>query len=293
MLTLIRIYYQILSYFAPAWAGKMAFNLFQKTRNKKIRSNEKKFYSESHHFKVPHHLEDINCYEMGDPNGNLVLLVHGWESNAGSMSAIAYELVEKGFHVIAFNLPAHGNSQLKKANLKICRSSYLAVLEYIQPSERFSIVSHSFGSAVTAYSMANTRFKADKIVFLTNPNKISNIFKDFASYIKLGGKAYEAMTALATELIGEPVEQVSVERSGMEMNYNKILFIHDRYDRILPYHNSVFVSGALPNSRLITLTKVGHYKMLWNENVINHITNFLCVRTVDFISQHDNQRIAS
>lgn len=293
MLKLIQLYFQALSAVAPTVAAKSAFNFFQRTRNRKIRLKERQFMQEAHNFKVPHHHEDIDCYELGNPEGNLVLLVHGWESNAGSMGAIAYELVDKGFHVVAFNLPAHGFSKLKKANLKVCQSAMRAVLEYIQPSEKFSIVSHSFGSAVTAYSLAGTRFQADKIVFLTNPNKLSNIFREFARIVHLGTESYVKMCQLATDLLGERVDDISVEDKGKQMQYNKILMVHDRYDRIIPYHNSVFVRGALRNSRLITLNKVGHYKMLWNKDVIQHISDFLCVRTISIPRQDKSQRLAS
>lgn len=293
MLTLIRLYFKTISLLFPKLAGKIAFNLFQKTRNRKIRNKERSFMESANKFKVPNHLEDIDCYEVGDPKGNLVLLVHGWESNAGSLAAIAYELVDKGFHVIAFNLPAHGYSKLTKANLKVCKNAFLAVLDYIQPSETFSIVSHSFGSAVTAYSMANSRFKADKVVFLTNPNKLTNIFSEFAHFIKLSSKAHKHLNTLASKLLREKIEHINVAEKGLQMGYNKVLLIHDRYDRIIPYHNSVFVSGALKNSELITLNKVGHYKMLWNKDVIKFVTDFLCVKTAQLNPEADRERMAS
>ena len=126
MMKLIQLYFKTFSRFAPELVGKQAFNLFQKTREKSIRPNENRFYNMSRHFKVSHHIEEIDCYEMGSPDNPMVLLVHGWDSNAGSMGGIAFELVEQGYFVVAFNLPAHGFSKLKKANIKICREYFLS-----------------------------------------------------------------------------------------------------------------------------------------------------------------------
>ncbi len=100
MLQIIQSYYKVMSAIAPQVAGKQAFSLFQKTRTKKIREKEKQFYNLSRNFKIGNKPEDIDCYEMGKPSDKLVLLVHGWESNTGSLGAIAIDMVEKGYHVV-------------------------------------------------------------------------------------------------------------------------------------------------------------------------------------------------
>ena len=59
------------------------------------------------HFKVSSSKEDLLCYELGSENNNLVFLLHGWESNPGSLSKIAYSLSENNYRVISFDLPGH------------------------------------------------------------------------------------------------------------------------------------------------------------------------------------------
>lgn len=73
---------------SPAMSGKLAFMLFQKVRKKDIRTREQNFYKKARHFRIPMPSEDLNCYEMGNPGGELVFLVHGWDSNAGSLSTL-------------------------------------------------------------------------------------------------------------------------------------------------------------------------------------------------------------
>ena len=51
--------------------------------------------------------------------------------------------------------------------------------------------------------------------------------------------------------------------------------MHDRYDKVLPYRHSIEVNNAIENAQLITLEKVGHYKMLWNDEVINRCVGFV------------------
>jgi pimeloyl-ACP methyl ester carboxylesterase len=275
MIRLIRFYFKVLSTIAPSMAGHQAFELFQRTRKKGIRKNENRFYNMSRHFKVSHHLEEIDCYEMGTPDNPMVLLVHGWDSNAGSMGGIGFELVEQGYFVVAFNLPAHGFSKLKKANIKICREYFLAVTEKIYPNKPFSVIAHSFGSAVTSFALEDSRFEVDKLVFLTNPNKFSTFFEEFRDFIQLGEKAFTTTIQKAEALIQRPINEMNIEDVSKQIKYNRLLLIHDKVDKVLPYKNSIAVQEKWKNTELLTIEKIGHYRMLWNEHVINSIVKFL------------------
>ncbi|MFY0650440.1 MAG: alpha/beta fold hydrolase [Cyclobacteriaceae bacterium] len=275
MIQLIRTYFRVLSALAPALAGRQAFNFFQKTRKKTIRKNEQQFYNLSRHFTIEHHRENIDCYELGNPNDPLVLLVHGWDSNAGSMAAIAFELVEKGHYVVAFNLPAHGFSKLKRSNLIIGREYFRAVVEKIYPAKPFSIIAHSFGSVLTAFSLSDSRFKVDKLIFLANPNKFGPTFEAFRDFIGLGDKAYKVCVKMAEELVGVPMAEMNVEDYSETVKYNRLLLIHDKLDKVVPYERSLEIKNKWHNTELVTLEKIGHYRMLWNEYVIQSIVKFL------------------
>ncbi|MFT7032687.1 MAG: pimeloyl-ACP methyl ester carboxylesterase [Cyclobacteriaceae bacterium] len=275
MIRLIRLYFKTLSAIAPSIAGSHAFELFQRTGKKGIRKNENRFYNMSRHFKVSHHLEEIDCYEMGNSESPMVLLVHGWDSNAGSMGGIAFELVEQGYFVVAFNLPAHGFSKLKKANIKTCREYFLAVTEKIYPNKPFSVIAHSFGSAVTTFALEDSRFEVDKLVFLTNPNKFHVFFEEFRDFIQLGGRAFATTVQKAETLIERPINEMNIEDVSKQIKYNRLLLIHDKVDKVLPYKNSIAVQEKWENTQLLTIEKIGHYRMLWNEHVINSIVKFL------------------
>ena len=118
---ILRFYFKSISLFIPKFAGLNAFKLFQKVRIKTIRKREEGFYKEVHHFKVSSSKEDLLCYEIGSENKNLVFLLHGWESNAGSLSKFAFQLSKNKYRVIhieAFNI-ASGNTKVppeKKKN---------------------------------------------------------------------------------------------------------------------------------------------------------------------------------
>ncbi len=277
---IIKFYFGSLSFFAPRAAAKKGFSLFQKVRKKDIRPREEDFYKKASHFAVKaklddHKIEPIDCYELGEKNHPLVILVHGWDSNAGSMSQIANELVDSGKRVVLFNLPGHAFSPSSSTNLLECRRAVTAVLEEINPAPGFSIISHSFGSAVVAYALSKNNYELDKLIFLTNPNRVERIFTDFKNFIGLNDRAYRQLLQLTKEKLGEPIEAVSVESNLSKINFDQLLLIHDKNDKVLDYDNSVEVKRSTPKAKLITFENIGHYKMLWNKEVITNCVNFL------------------
>lgn len=271
MIKLIQTYFKIVSVLAPTLAGNQAFELFQRPLNKKVRKKEMSFFKVAKMFKIKHYLEDIHCYELGNPSGKLVLLVHGWESNAASMSAIGLKLAESGHHVILFNLPAHGFSKLKKANIKMCKEVLLEVINHLNPKQPFSIVSHSFGSAVTAYALSKTTRKVDQLIFLTSPNKITEIFEDYAQFIGLNQKSLKQLCKRAENILHEPLEGIRADQLYKKIRYNRLLLIHDSQDKVIPKSNSIAIYNQWPNSELELLEKTGHYKMLWDKKVIDRV----------------------
>jgi pimeloyl-ACP methyl ester carboxylesterase len=272
ILVMLRSYFALLSFIWPARAGLKAFYLFQKTRRLPVRKAERDFFEQAEFYELAHPRENIPVYEMGDRNGKLVILVHGWESHAGSMGALAVALAAEGNRVVLLDLPAHGRSRLVRTNLRDCREALRALIFHLRPVQPFSIVTHSFGSAVASFALADSRYQVDTFIMLTSPNRLIDIFRDFARLIGLGKSAFEYVLRRADEILQESVRLARVEDKVARIPLRKLVVIHDRYDKIIPYANATAIAGALPEAELITLENAGHYRMLWNQEVINTVT---------------------
>ncbi|WKZ59673.1 MAG: alpha/beta hydrolase [Cyclobacteriaceae bacterium] len=275
MLSLVRLYYSLYSVINPRRAGAKAFRLFQKTRKLPLKKAELGFYNQARSFTVTYPHENLHAYETGNPEGKLVVIVHGWESNAGSMGAIANMLAHEGYRVVALDLPAHGKSTLTHTNLYACREALRALIFHLNPTAPFSIVSHSFGSAVSTYALSGSRYEVDQFIMLTSPNRLIDIFNEFKNIIGLGNKAYQYLLNKAESILNERVETVTVEDKARDIRVKAITILHDINDKVLPYANSLRLGSKLPQAELITLKDVGHYRMLWNADVIKRIQTSL------------------
>lgn len=277
---LVQNYFKFLSAVAPNIAARQGIKVFSKVRLKGIKTKEVEFFTLSKAFEVPFkEHKPLQCYEMGSPEGKLVFLIHGWDSNIGSLTLFAKALMEtNNYRIIGMSLPAHGYHDEKRTNLIESSEAFKVLLDYINPIDNFDIVSHSFGSGVATMGLAksSTQYKADKIVFLTTPNKVRNIFLEFKKIVKLADNVFEKMLALIKEkILKEPIESYTVANKLNEVSYNKLLIIHDEFDKILPFKNSEEIVEMHPNIKLHKMQKIGHYRMLWNPEVVEVTKQFL------------------
>ena len=81
---------------------------------------------------------------------------------------------------------------------------------------------------------------------------------------------------MAQKVLNREIKDLNIEEEINSISFSKLLLIHDQYDKIIPFKNSQNI--ALKNqtrTKLIKHQNIGHYKMLWNDNVIENILKFL------------------
>lgn len=270
---ILQLSVRLIGVFSSNKAAQFAFFLFQKTYPKKLSEKEKVFYQTADTFQLENEVEKTNVYEMGSVDHPSIILVHGWNSNAGSMAGIAAELVKKDFHVILFDLPAHGRSMKKRTNIVECKKVFKSILKRFHSDQPISVISHSFGSAVVSYGLSELETKVEQLVYLTCPNTLEELFQELRKMLKLGPKIYSKVIEIAERFLGEKLEGISVIQKTKLVNYHNLTLIHDEFDKILPLSYSELAADNLKRSELIVFQKIGHYRMLWNKDVLEKISN--------------------
>ena len=276
ILLFYKYYLNFLSVFAPKYGGKVAVNLFQKVRLKELKRREKPFYEQAKAFRIPFDKENIFAYELGNPAGKLLFLNHGWDSNSGSLSKFATELSQTNmYRIIAFDLPAHHQSKHQYTNLYEAKNAFKTVLNFIKPTKPFSVVAHSFGAAVTAFALSETNYKVNKIVFLSGNDVIEDVFKQFQKMIGFNDVIYNEISKWTHQIIKEPLNQLIVSNRLKQIDFDELLLVHDKYDKVIPFKNAESTHQKIPNSVLLPFEKIGHYRMLWNDDVVAATVKFL------------------
>ena len=157
-----------------------------------------------------------------------------------------------------------------------CKEAFKSVIKYINPKKSFNVVAHSFGSAVTTYTFSKEKYPINKMIFLTSPNSILDIFIEFKNLIKLSDKSFSVLLNTAQKVLNREIKDLNIDEEIKSISFSKLLLIHDQHDKVIPFENSKRI--ALKNTKKTKLIKhqnIGHYKMLWNNNVVEDILNFL------------------
>ncbi len=263
------LYLNVLAYISPSRAARKAFFIFCKVRKGRVTPLQKDYLelARSSVQEVAGH--QIQTYQWPG-QGPRVLLIHGWESNTFRWRNLIGFLREAGFHIIAFDAPAHGYSS----------GSYLHVPLYTQCVEHMvqtydpkHIIGHSVGGMTALYhAHRHPNHKVEKIVTIGSPSEFYEIMENYQQILGFSNRVMQALDRFIYEEFGFHVHEFSTSLFAAG-NPKKGLLLHDRLDAITPFHASQKVHDAWHDSVLISTEGLGH--SMHQESVNRQIVSFL------------------
>jgi pimeloyl-ACP methyl ester carboxylesterase len=195
-----------------------------------------------------------------------VLLVHGWSGQAAQLSSFVAPLVQAGFHVLAFDQPAHGQSPGRQTNVVGFADAVAAVAARVAPVH--GIIAHSLGA--TAAAMALRRGLAvERAVLLAPP-------ADPAPFAEAFARASGLPPACARGL-GERARRRINEAAGpmADTTRARVLVLHDPADAEVPLSHGEAVAAAWPHGRFVRVSGLGHRRLMRDPAVIQTAVEFL------------------
>lgn len=265
---ILSYYIKIIGLFSSQKALDVTFKLFQKTQPRKMLTEEVEFYANTEHYTIDTKIEPVEIYTKGDKNGEVVFMLHGWNSNLARLSSFAEILAEQGYYCVLFDMPGHGKSTLKSTNLKMNSVVFEAVIEHINPKTHFSVLTHSFGSMVASYTLAKYNHNINQLYFLTTLNQFEPFFNELKRRLRLSQKLLDRIIEKGDVLLEEPVHQIIVKEKIKKLTYKNISVFHDKHDKILSHSYSELLVSEVPNARLFSYENIGHSKMLQNVELL-------------------------
>ncbi len=245
------------------------FDKFFMPPRKPLTEQEQKLQEQADIFTISGKPVDLTAYSWG--KGATILLVHGWGGRAMQFFSFIEPLVELGYRILAFDAPAHGKTAGTQTNVFEFVEAIKTVVE--KEGQIDSIIAHSLGSAATAIALKEG-ILARKIVFLGAVCNLSTIFTIFSKMAKLSPELEEELRVLIDNKLGKDAwQKFSVDK----MDNFKIpaLLFHDRNDREISYQESITINESWRDSQLILTSRLGHRRILSNEQVIQQAVNFI------------------
>ncbi|MEU1973093.1 alpha/beta fold hydrolase [Microbacterium sp. NPDC019599] len=268
-----RLLFRAASAVSPELAGRLALRAFFVTQPRlPLREADAATEAAAERDSIRVHGKEVVTYRWGRGD-DTVLLVHGWRGRASQFAPLVRELVADGFHVVAFDAPAHGSSAGAPTDIR----DWIAAIEALQQRHgRFRlIVGHSFGAlaTLTAVRSGTTTARVATIAGAGNPQ----VFVDqFSTMLDLPPRAKAAFERRFHARFGEDAASMRLRFDAVANPLPEgveLLAVHDETDRQVPLAASAdLVSAHLDGARFVRTHGFGHNRLLGADETLDAVT---------------------
>jgi pimeloyl-ACP methyl ester carboxylesterase len=144
-------------------------------------------------------------------SGPAVLLMHGWGGARAQMTGFVDPLLFAGYRVVAYDQPAHGESDGKTTNLLEIAPTLDLIAQREGPFH--AVLAHSFGTLITSYALVEQNFPPPaRLVYFGAFNQLLDSLPRFQVLAGLPDEIMEGFRAMLYENFGQGVlEAISNE----------------------------------------------------------------------------------
>ncbi len=273
----LRTKFKTISKLAPATAGRMAFDLFCTPYPKyKKRKAPAIFHHAIKRTVVLSDQTKIHGFEWlpNKPNNETVLIAHGYASYAYKFEHYITPLLKMGYRVLAFDGPAHGQSEGKHIHVVVYQEAIQKIMEQAGPVHHF--IGHSLGALTLSMIAENIdQAEARKFVLIAPATKTTTTFANFFKMMHLNEVTIAAFLNDVSSKTHHKVEYFAADRALA--NYKgPVLWVHDEKDVVCPYEDIInFKEKAPSNIKFLITNGLGHNKVYKTAEVMDQIMAFL------------------
>ena len=273
----LRTKFKTISKLAPITAGRMAFDLFCTPYPKYKKRKAPAIFHHAIKRKVV--LTDqtkIHGFEWlpSKPNDQTVLIAHGYGSYAYKFEHYIAPLLKMGYRVLAFDAPAHGQSEGKHIHVVVYQEAIQKIMDQAGP------VHHFIGLSLGALTLSMIAEKIDqaelrKFVLIAPATKTTTTFANFFKMMHLNEVTKAAFLQDVSNRTSHTMDYFAADRALA--NYKgPILWVHDEKDMVCPYEDIInFKENAPSNIKFLITNGLGHNKVYKTAEIMDQIMTFL------------------
>jgi len=280
----LRTKFKTLGMVSPPVAGKLAFDLFCTPYPKYKKRKAPAIFNQGKPLDIT--LKGDGISEKGNirihgfewkplkPNGQTVLIVHGYASYFYKFDQYIQPLLKKGFRVIGFDAPGHGLSEGKHINIVIYKHAIENIIKEVGPIDHF--IGHSLGAITLAMIAENIENPSKhKFVLIAPATKTTTTFERYFNMMHLSPAIRTAFNELVEKRSGMPITYFEADRA-IENFAGDLLWVHDREDLVCPLEDLIeFQKKAPKNIKFLITNGLGHNKLYKTPEIIDKIVAFL------------------
>ena len=252
---------------------KKVYRAFFGPSKYEVKSTDEAILARGTNYRLPFEGGELAVTTWGE-SGPTVLLMHGWGGARAQMTGFVEPLLAAGYRAVAYDQPAHGDSDGKITNvLEIAPTMDLVM----QREGKFdAIIAHSFGTIITSYALVKRNFPApSKLVYLGAFNRLLDSLPRFQVLANLPDEVMHGLRIMITENFGKDVLEEIVNENFVKQIHIPALMFHDRADNVTPVEDSRAIAAAWNEAQYIETNRLGHRGALQSAEIHAKIINFL------------------
>lgn len=193
--------------------------------------------------------------ERSEANEEIILLVHGWESNASRWKKLLTHLKPLGKTIIAIDAPAHGLSEGTEFNAPKYAEYINVLTQKYQPK---IVIGHSVGGAAISFYLNKYKNPTiEKVILLGAPSDFKILSDNFVKLLSLNDKVKTQLENYYLEKFNIHIDDFSGHKFAE--NFTQKAFIaHDTEDKVVLIDEGRKYSKTWKDAIYIETKGLGH-----------------------------------
>lgn len=264
------LYLNILVFIYPKKAQALSYSLFSTPRKGKLNASQLPSFLANHvSEKLVYNNYEVQTYTWKGSN-DVILLVHGWESNSTRWKKALPHLLASGKTIVAIDAPAHGLTNGSEFNVPYYTEIIQVAINTFKPK---IIIGHSIGGAATVFNQFKyPNSDVHKLVLLGTPDEISIILKNYVMLLSLNRKNEKLFIAYFESNFNVHIPTFSGSNFAKTIKA-KTLIVHDVEDQVVLFKEGLKLKNAFENASFIETNALGH--SLHSSAIYNQIAQFI------------------
>lgn len=251
---------------------KKAYQAFFSPSQYEVKLIDREIIEQGNNARIPFAGGELAVTSWGD--GPPVLLMHGWGGARAQMTGFVMPLLVAGYRAVAFDQPAHGESDGELTNILEIAPTLDLIAE--REGEFEAIIAHSFGTLVASYALVNRDFPPpSRLVYLGSFNRLLDSLPRFQALAGLPDSIIEGLRGMLYENFGKDVLDAIVNETMTQQIDIPALMFHDSGDNVTPIDDSRAIARVWKSARLVETEGLGHRGALQSSEVHGQVVEFL------------------
>ena len=270
-LRIMRWYFSIVGRLLPGKAARKAYKLWFRTQRFNEPQRETRWLESATQEVIEHPYGPLSVSRWGE-EGPTVLLIHGWNGRGSQMGAFAAPLVEAGYRVVTYDLPAHGRSPGNSTNVLKAIETLQTVAGIYGPIH--GIVSHSFGGMVASLALT-AGLAVNRVVCIGTPGSLQGLFKHFVSFLAIPDATLVRLNQMIVRDFGTDIwNRISLINASRELT-TPALIVHDEFDADVDWREAEAIANSWKGARFMKTSGLGHRRILRDPEVVAAVVRFM------------------